>query len=430
MNINNVKKWILDRGSRKGPHSLAKINYILDELESPQTNYASVIIAGTNGKGSVTSILESILINCEDYQIGAFTSPHLKDLRERVRIQGKQLKDHIWEAGYKKVKKIIKLMDKEASIGSPGFIETITAIALWAFSETERDLVLLEVGLGGRLDSTNSTEPEISVITNIGTDHQEYLGETKELIANEKFGVTRKRRPLITSEKDPSIIKMFEDRCKEQKSPLIKVNRSDFFTVIESTSFGHNLKTIYSDENIFFNMPGDHQLSNLATALATILQLRKNGFSISDKAIAKGIANARWAGRLEWIDYNPPILLDGAHNLEGIAALTNYLENFPPESPLYTIFGTLSDKPFAFMAEQVAAYSDKVVIVPPKSPRAITKDVIEGLNKSSDKFIWCETVAEAIDLATKEASNILVTGSIYLLSDAIRYIESKCSNQD
>ena len=193
MKIHETLNWIIAQGPRTGRYGLDRMEFLLEELENPEKEYACVLIGGTNGKGSVTSILESILINCQEYQIGTFTSPHLLDLRERIRIQGTPLENKYWLQGVKALRPIIKLMKKEESIGPAGFFETVTALAFWAFRETERDLVLLEVGLGGRFDATNTSDPEISVITKIGTDHQIYLGDSKLAIAKEKLGIIRKK---------------------------------------------------------------------------------------------------------------------------------------------------------------------------------------------------------------------------------------------
>ena len=190
-----AEKWILDRGTHKGPYSLDKIEYLLDELDAPQREYACILIGGTNGKGSVTAITESILLHCQDYQVGSYTSPHLLSLKERIKIQGEPVPEKLIINGVKELKEITKVMDKESSLGAPAFFVIMTALGFWAFRESDIDIALVEVGLGGRFDSTNACEPEISVITNIGTDHQQYLGDTKEKIAHEKLGIIRKNLP-------------------------------------------------------------------------------------------------------------------------------------------------------------------------------------------------------------------------------------------
>ena len=170
MKIHEATRWILDRGVRTGPYGLDRINFLLEELDSPQNNCACVLIGGTNGKGSVTAITESIMLQCQDYMTGSFTSPHLVDIRERIKIQGRPMPDKLWTKGTEAIQEVGKIMEKEASIGPASFFETVTALAFWGFNESEIDLALVEVGLGGRFDSTNSCSPEISVITNIGTD--------------------------------------------------------------------------------------------------------------------------------------------------------------------------------------------------------------------------------------------------------------------
>ncbi|HOI92897.1 MAG TPA: Mur ligase family protein, partial [Candidatus Rifleibacterium sp.] len=356
MKIHEATRWILDRGVRTGPYGLDRISFLLEELDSPQNNCACVLIGGTNGKGSVTAITESIMLQCQDYLTGSFTSPHLVDIRERIKIQGRPMPDKLWIKGTETIQEVYKIMEKEASIGPASFFEAVTALAFWGFNESEIDLALVEVGLGGRFDSTNACSPEISVITNIGTDHQEYLGTGKLAIAREKLGILRKNRPLITAEKAPEILAEFEAACKKSNSQLIIARPAGNFELVESNAEGHLIRLPESEEPVFMALPGEHQLDNLAIALELVKQLRKHGFDIPDEAISKGIAGARWPGRLQWIKGNPPLLLDGAHNAEGLASLVSYLRDFPPPAPLNIIFGALKDKPFVDMAEQLAQF--------------------------------------------------------------------------
>jgi dihydrofolate synthase/folylpolyglutamate synthase len=425
MNINEAKAWILNRGARTGRYGLDKMHYILDELENPQREYACIVIGGTNGKGSVTAMTESILINCQEYNIGSLTSPHLVDMRERIRIQGRKLPDCYWLNGIKKLKPVYKVMDKEPSIGSPGFFETITSIAFNAFYETERDIALLEVGLGGRFDATNSCEPEISLITNIGTDHEEFLGKGKTNISREKLGIIRKKRPLITSEKVPEILEIFKETCKKNKTELVLAGEDGYFSVINSTPDGHLIKFPFTDEEVFLHLPGAHQLDNLKLTLELIKRLRKHGFSIPDEAIVSGIAQVRWPGRLQWIESDPPVLLDGAHNPEGLETLISYLDEFPPEKPVNIIFGTLQDKPMLEMAERLKKYGKQLCFVPPTCNRAFSREDFEkayaGLPRS---WVWYDDFAEAFELCRKDCNSMIVTGSFYLVSEALKQLQA------
>lgn len=414
-----AEKWILDRGTHKGPYSLDKIEYLLEELDSPQREYACILIGGTNGKGSVTAITESILLHCQDYQIGSYTSPHLLSLKERIKIQGKEVSEKLVINGVKELKEITKVMDKESSLGAPAFFEVMTALGFWAFRESDIDIALVEVGLGGRLDSTNACEPEISVITNIGTDHKQYLGDTKEKIAHEKLGIIRKNRPLITTEKDPAILDIFKKECEEKKAKLIAIEANYGFELIESTKEGHKIKLPFAEEAIFFPMPGAHQLENLSLVMAIIEQMRKNGFEISDEAIIEGIKNAHWPGRLQFIKGEPDILLDGAHNNEGLESLENYLKTFQSNEPLNIIFGALKDKPFADMAKRLEPFGHKFCFVPPTCPRCPSKEDFEK-SEISQKWNWFDNFKTALEQCkTDKNHNILVCGSLYLISDAL-----------
>lgn len=418
-----AEKWILDRGTHKGPYSLDKIEYMLDELEKPQLEYACILIGGTNGKGSVTSITESILKHCPDYQIGSYTSPHLLSLRERIKVMGEPISEKMVVDGVKQIKEITKVMDKEASIGAPAFFEVMTALGFWALKESDIDIALVEVGLGGRLDATNACGPEISVITNIGTDHQQFLGDTKEKIAHEKLGIIRKNHPLFTTEKDPAILEIFKQECEEKKAKLVVIEANYGFELIESRRDGHMIRLPFAEEPIFFPMPGAHQLENLSLVMAIIEQMRKNKFEIPDEAIIEGIKEAHWAGRLQWIPGEPEMLLDGAHNNEGLDSLITYLNTYQSEEPMNIIFGALRDKPMAEMAKRLEQFGNKLCFVPPTCPRCPSK---EDFDKSgiSEKWNWFDDYKSALaECQADKDHKILVCGSLYLISDALRVVE-------
>lgn len=422
MKISDAINWINNRGVRTGPYGLDRINYLLEELGNPHRDFACVLIGGTNGKGSVTAITEAILANCQDYISGSYTSPHLMDLRERIKIQRKLISEQLLIQGVTQLQEICKIMDKEPSIGPASFFEVVTALAFSSFKEAEVDLAVIEVGLGGRFDSTNASCPEISVITNIGTDHQEFLGNGKISIAKEKLGIVRKKRPLITGEKSPEILEEFANTCKQLNSPIIHANAGKFFAVLESRADGHLLKTIFTDEPVFLAMPGDHQLENLAIALEIIDQLRVHGFAIPNDAVIEGIKEVRWAGRLQWLARNPAILLDGAHNAEGLETLVSYLEKFPPPGPLNIIFGALKDKPLVDMAARLQKFGNKLCFVAPRSGRALSRDEFSQTLENSG-WQWFDTFAQAHEFCSQDAGTILVTGSLYLVSDALRWLK-------
>ena len=421
MKIHEATKWILDRGVRTGPYGLDRINFLLEELGNPQHDYACVLIGGTNGKGSVTAIAEAILLHCEDYICGSFTSPHLVDLRERIKIQGRPMADKLWIEGTQAIQEIAGLMGKEASIGPASFFEVMTALGFWGFRAAEIDIAIVEVGLGGRFDSTNACSPEISVITNIGTDHQEFLGNGKQAIAQEKLGIIRKKRPLVTGETAPEILAEFAAACKKNGSLLVLASQAERFQVVESRPDGHLVRMPDDEEPVFMALPGEHQLANLAIALELIAQLRKNGFAITDSAIRNGIATVKWPGRLQWVPGEPPILLDGAHNAEGLETLVSYLRDFPPPAPLNIIFGALKDKPFVEMAEKLSAFGHRLCFVPPACSRTMTRDFF-ATTPLAEKWQWFDSFPAALSACKADCGCILVTGSLYLISDALKEI--------
>ena len=423
--ILEAENWILNRGTHKGPYNLDKIEYLLDELGKPQLEYATILIGGTNGKGSVTSITESILLNCPDYQVGSYTSPHLLNMRERIKSQGVQISEKMLVDGVDAIKDIVKLMDKEPSIGSPAFFEVMTAIGFWALREMDTDIALVEVGLGGRFDATNACSPEISVITNIGTDHQQFLGDTKEKIAHEKLGIIRKNHPLFTTEKDPAILEIFKKECDEKKARLVVIKANYGFELIESRKDGHRIKFPFADEEVFFPMPGAHQLENLSLVMAIVEQMRKNGFDIPDEAIIEGVRKAHWAGRLQWFPGEQEMLLDGAHNNEGLDSLINYLETFQSTEPMNIIFGALRDKPMAEMGKRLVKFGNKLCFVPPTCPRCPSKEDFEK-TEMNDKWQWFDDYKSALEACKKDKEHkILVCGSLYLISDALKQIEGE-----
>lgn len=422
MKISEATAWLFQRGVRTGPYGLDRIKFILDELDNPHREYACVLIGGTNGKGSVTAVTESIMSFCPEYVTGSLTSPHLVDIRERAKISARPLTDKHWIEGVKKMQEVCKILDKEASLGPASFFEAVAGLAFWAFRENDLDLAIIEVGLGGRFDATNATNPEVSVITNIGTDHQEYLGTGKIAIAREKLGIVRKRRPLITGEKEPEVLVEFERVCQENQSPLIRCQPQNHFELLESRADGHLLRIPEVSEPVFLALPGDHQLENLAISLTLVEQLRKNGFEIPAAAVAEGIGKARWPGRLQWIAGEPPILLDGAHNAEGVETLARYLEKFPPAGPLNIIFGALKDKPLVEMAARLAGFGHHLCFVPPRCNRALTREEFAGTLEPLG-WQWFDKLAAAAEFCQKDAGTMLITGSLYLISDALRMFD-------
>jgi dihydrofolate synthase / folylpolyglutamate synthase len=414
--------WLNARQACSSPFGLHRIEFLLERLGHPQRDFVSVLIGGTNGKGSVTALVESILTATDEYLVGTLISPHLVSIEERIHLQGKPLEKEWWGKGVEAMQDAVKIMDREPTLGAPSFFELVTALAFWAFRENDRDLAIVEVGLGGRLDATNILSPEISVITNIGTDHQELLGPDRPAIAREKLGIIRKNRPLITGERDPDILDLFAATCATAKVPLLQVEPGQYFTLIESHPRGHRVRLREHSETVVeFPLAGAHQLENLATALAVVAQLRTNQFVIPVESVIEGIAKVSWPGRLQWIDGTPPIVLDGAHNQEGLRSLLGYLEKFPLPRPCHIILGTLQNKPSAEMARLLAPHADTLAFVPPPCPRALDEAAFTAAVHSADhRWQWAPDLDTALARG-RDAQSILITGSLYLIADFLAH---------
>lgn len=420
MEFTSAMEWLGKRDFITGPFGLHRMEFLTERLENPQHDVPCVVIGGTNGKGSVTALLESMVTAGNAYQTGSTISPHLLSLTERIRIQTGRLAESEWVRGVEAVQDIVKLMEREPSIGAPSFFEVMTALALWAFRETERDLAFVEVGLGGRLDAANIIYPEASVITNIGTDHQELLGADRLSIAREKLGIIRPKVPLITGESDSQILDLFAETCKGKKIPLHTVGHNQGFKLLESTPRGHRLILDGCATESVLPLPGAHQLKNLSIALEVIECLRKRGFDLPPDNITSGIDSVRWPGRLQWIDGAPPVLLDGAHNEEGLNSLLAYLDAFPPPRPLHIVFGGLQKKPVSKMAGELAKRADSLAYVAPSTPRAVNAAGFQSIVLPTDQRWKLHETLNAALAAGGAAGTILVTGSLYLVADYLR----------
>ena len=322
--------------------TLKRINLLLDYLDNPQDNLDFIHIAGTNGKGSIAEIL-TVIYKEAGYNIGTFTSPGVMDLKERIRINDRMISSQELAELVKKIKPHINKVARE--LEHPTFFEIITAIAFCYFSNKNLDLVVLETGMGGRLDATNVVDSMISVITNVGLDHTEYLGDTIEEIAKEKAGIIKPKQKVITAAQKAVVLETLEEKAAKEKAELININQKYFW---EKTDFNHknqsfNLKgPDCTLNNLKISLLGRYQILNTVTALAVIEELNKM-FYVSEKDIRKALIHITWPGRLEVVKEKPLIILDGSHNLEGIKNLNKELNRFK-YSKLIILISIFSDK--------------------------------------------------------------------------------------
>jgi len=386
--------------------SLNNIKSLLKKLNNPEKSLKIIHVAGTNGKGSVCAMLSSILKEA-GYKVGMYTSPHLKDFRERFLINNKRISKTELVKYFKKVKPLIT---------NQTFFEVITAMAFLYFKDKKVDYLILEVGMGGRLDATNVTTPLVSVITNIGLEHKEYLGETIEEIAYEKAGIIKKNTPIITGAKGAAL-KVIKKIAKKNNSKLY-INRNPI------KEFPLKLK-------------GDFQLENASITLETIRVLNQYyNLKINKKSIKNGLLNTIWHGRLEYIesskgtsmsqkssiskDIEKNILVDCAHNLDAIKALKKELNKIKKNyKNIYLIIGMLKDKDHKNILKELTPLADKIILVKPKISRALDPKI---LAKYIKKPIIIKDTKKALKYTKKTAKKddlILITGSIYVVGEII-----------
>ena len=411
-----------------GPDSitpgLERIRNLLDGLGNPQQRYPTAIIAGTNGKGSTTAMLAAISV-AAGLRVGAYFSPHLNDLEERFQINGHPisrigLESHLG-AVFAAVDELVRVGRLEQP---PSYFEILTAVAFRYFAEARIDLAVLEVGLGGRLDATNVTKPRVALITPIALDHTDWLGDNIAEIAEEKFAVAPRGGVAIVAPQQPAVTAVLERRALERKITLLQA--SDFPLEIREidSCLRHtfDLEThMRSYSGLQLALAGSHQVENARCAVLAAEALNRRHLCISSDAISAGLRRTWIAGRCEWVDGTPPVLLDGAHNTGATVVLTGYLDRLRATnqfSRLHLIFGALHDKDIAGMASLLYPRADTLIATRPTSSRSARPKSLLSAALAPSTAIAIDDPADALARAQEMADDddlICITGSIYLL---------------
>lgn len=414
----------LERAARFGIKlGLENIGLLLAEINSPQNSFPSILVGGTNGKGSVCAMLHSALVK-HGFKIGLYTSPHLVRVEERIRINHQLISPRDLCQGLDFLKaKIDRLLETKRLSFPPTYFEILTALAFLYFAQEKVDLAVLEVGLGGRLDATNMVTPLISVITTISHDHMEHLGRTIKKIAREKAGIIKPGVPVVCGYLRPRALEVVASRAKEVGAPLIEVAR------LGRLKKRSNQDSIYvfnfRDEKYTFRpgLAGDHQARNAAIAL-TVLHLLNEIWRPLDKSkIIEGIEKTVWEGRLEKISERPEIYLDGAHNEEGARAVSRFLKT-KKASPLILVFSILKDKPIRRMAQVLFPLASQIIITSMPFWRAASlQEIYDKTHDLNGQIEVIPDCLEAVNLAKKRAGEnglVLITGSLYLVGEIKR----------
>ncbi|HET8580694.1 MAG TPA: folylpolyglutamate synthase/dihydrofolate synthase family protein, partial [Nitrospiraceae bacterium] len=395
---------------------LETITGMLAKLGRPQDRYRTVHIGGTNGKGS-TAVMTAAILQAAGYRVGLYTSPHLTDFRERIRVNDDPIpEDSVTELAE-------RLQDAAGVSLRPTFFEFTTALALQFFADSQVEIVVLEVGMGGRFDATNVVVPLVSVITNVALDHEEYLGHTLGAIAFEKAGIIKRGVPVVVGRLEPEAAEVIQRIVSEQTAPLYRLN-VDFLaegTIRERFRY-QGLRGAYG--NLSCPLDGAHQLDNAACALALLELASEKGIRVSEESVRAGLRSVYWEGRLEVVDHHPTLLLDGAHNPAAAKVVATYLAAYRrdhPRSRILLVIGMMRDKDREGFFRAILPTVDEVIVTQANMARAATvEELSSSLGEQSDSLHVASHPADALALARRLASPedlICVTGSLMLVGE-------------
>ncbi|HEY7351260.1 MAG TPA: folylpolyglutamate synthase/dihydrofolate synthase family protein [Terriglobales bacterium] len=412
---------------------LAHMRVLLTALQNPERRFRSVLIAGTNGKGSTAATLASIL-KASGLRTGLYTSPHLVRINERIRIDGEEISDDKFALIHDLVSRTAERLIEDGELPwHPSFFEMLTAIAFEHFATSQLDIAVLEVGMGGRLDATNVVEPLVSVITDISLDHQKFLGNTVAEIAREKAGIIHPGGTVVTLPQTPAANDVIGNAILEQGASAVSaapyvppVTPAAPNFLAGKSSACYPLQIMGKVVQIESYLVGRHQLRNVALAIAAAEELSKKGLPIAPDSIAQGIRQTHWPGRFHVIpahDSQPELILDVAHNPAGAWALRSTLSACYEDRRLIFVFGAMRDKAIAEIAEILFPLAERVIATQAENPRSATPDEIrEAAFRTHAEITAAPDVAASLELARIAAGFdgvIVITGSIYIVGEAM-----------
>lgn len=401
MNFAESYDYIMNIPRFAKTNTLERIREILSALNNPEAELKFIHVAGTNGKGSTVTMLSHIL-KAEGYKVGTFVSPYVYEFLERIQINTSPVERDVFAESMTKVRAVIE--EKKIDCN---FFEILTACALLIFFEEKCDVVVLETGLGGKWDATNVIPaPILSIITTLGLDHTEILGDTIEKIAEEKCGIIKRGTHLITCSQEKDALEVMQRTCNELDVPLIVADENFEVTLkrVNGTVFR------YDGRDYFLPLAGEHQLKNLSLVLCAAREI-----GISERAVYEGLLSVKFPARFEVRCEKPLVIIDGAHNVNGMTALNTTVKDVLADKKIITIFGCMADKNSAEMVKIADEFSDTLILTPVNYPRS---EKPENLKING---IIAKDLKDAIALAKEqmdENSALIICGSLYLASES------------
>lgn len=415
MNYEQAIDYIEQTDTPRQRYGLEKLKQALHLMGDPQDRVPYVHIAGTNGKGSTASMLSSIL-NHAGLRCGLYTSPHLQRYNERFQIAGEPISDEQLIQSVQRVQQVCEQLG-----GTPIVFEVLTLMAFELFARLDCQIAVLEVGIGGRLDSTNCIpSPQAAVVTQLGLDHTETLGDTIEQIAWQKGGIAKPGSRLVMAAQQEKAMEVVRQICRQEDCAFCVADPKRM-QLLSSTLKGQRVLDEHFGE-LLIPLAGGHQIKNAANVLCTVEQLVQHGWKIPTEAVRDGLAAAKWSARFELLDESPYFILDGGHNPQCVQAAMDALEQFFPGKKAVILTGMMQDKDTEQMLEQMAEHAACFVCLHPDSPRALSAEQLAQQVK--ERFglpaFCCESIAQGVALAREKAGSdglVCALGSLYLAAE-------------
>ncbi len=417
----------LERVAGQAPHvrryDLGRVRVLLERLDNPHLKIPTVHITGTKGKGSTAATIASVL-NAQGYNAGLFTSPHLHTFRERIQLGGEPVSKEEFASLVEAIWPVVQSINTHGDQGEVTTFEVLTAMAFLHFYRRRAGFQVIEVGLGGRLDSTNLVQPKVCVITSISLDHTQILGDTVEQIARDKSGIIKPGSVAVTSPQTPGVMAVLEEACHAQGVDLVSVGEEYQWTLeahdLDGQSF--TVAAPWGNVRLWTPLLGEHQLENAATSVAALHLLTDMGFTISDEALSKGFRSVRWPGRLEVLSRKPLVVTDGAHNPYSAGKLREALHQYFSFERVIYVVGLSADKNASGIIQELAPGASMAVVTRSRHPRAMPPDLLaEGFRSVGVEAVPVEGVKEALHYAMRQARPrdlIVATGSLFVAAEA------------
>ncbi|HEM4557333.1 TPA: bifunctional folylpolyglutamate synthase/dihydrofolate synthase [Streptococcus suis] len=416
MNYQETRRWLSIRLASDLENGVARVNWLLERLDNPQLQVPTVHFVGTNGKGSTLNALQSIL-QSSGYRVGRFTSPSIIDFREQIVFEQEMVSEEDFARIVTDLQPLIEDLDQTAGLDAISEFEIVVVAMFVYFAHYQRpDILLVEAGMGGLQDATNVLNPLAVVCPSIGLDHQAFLGETHAAIARHKVAVLRERVPLLYATDQPEVVAVFEEQARRLQSPTYAVGRE---ILLENSRAGFAVSSSFGRvEDLRLQMQGHHQEVNAALAVTTAQLISSDFPKITDATISQGLSQAIWPGRLELV--RPNLMIDGAHNKESIAVLTQLLEEKYADRDIQILFAAINTKPVDQMLSQLSQFGPVSVTTFDDFRAVQLEDYPSGYERVQTYQEWLEWA----DLDNPEKL-YLITGSLYFITHVRKYVLEK-----